>query len=253
MVTAVFPAAGQGRRMMAGMNKVFMELAGMPILIRTLLKFSKCEEIDALVVVVAEDEVTFIKTVLGRVSGLKPYKVVTGGSERQYSVRNGLAAVDPSTEIVLVHDAARPLISNETILKTIAAARTYGGAVAGVPAKNTIKVCDSEGLVQSTPDRNFLWEVQTPQGFRLNVLVEAHQQAEHDNFLGTDEASLVERLGAPVKIVESDYRNIKITTPEDILIAEALIREDVTSKAAGIVSSVLDNVSTELKNRFMRK
>lgn len=253
MVTAIFPAAGQGKRMKAGMNKVFMELAGMPIFIRTLLKFSKCEAIDKLVVVVAPDEVSFISGVLDKVSGLKPYKVVAGGSERQYSVRNGLAAVDPATEIVLVHDAARPMVSHETILKTIETAREIGGAVAGVPAKNTIKICDDDALVQSTPDRNYLWEIQTPQGFRFEVLAEAHQQAENEGFLGTDEASLVERMGSPVKIVESDYKNIKITTPEDILIAEAFLREETTSKAAGIVSSVLDGVSAQLKSRFMKK
>ena len=129
MVTAIFPAAGQGKRMQAGMNKVFMELAGMPIFIRTLLKFSGCDAIDKLIVVVGRDEVDFIKGIIGRVPGLKPYKVVAGGSERQYSVRNGLAAVDPGTEVVLVHDAARPLVSEETILATIEAAKKVGGAV----------------------------------------------------------------------------------------------------------------------------
>ena len=135
MVTAIFPAAGQGKRMQAGMNKVFMELAGMPIFIRTLLKFSGCDAIDKLIVVVGRDEVDFIKGIIGRVPGLKPYKVVAGGSERQYSVRNGLAAVDPETEVVLVHDAARPLVSEETILATIEAAKKVAAAVAGDPAK----------------------------------------------------------------------------------------------------------------------
>ena len=256
MVTAIFPAAGQGKRMQAGMNKVFMELAGMPIFIRTLLKFSGCDAIDKLIVVVGRDEVDFIKGIIGRVPGLKPYKVVAGGSERQYSVRNGLAAVDPETEVVLVHDAARPLVSEETILATIEAAKKVGGAVAGVPAKNTIKVCDDNAMVQSTPDRRFLWEVQTPQGFRLNTLMKAHELAAREDFLGTDEASLVERMGEPVQIVMSDYKNIKITTPEDIVIAEACLRSDMAGRAINTVQEKMNDIvgmANVLKDKFFNK
>lgn len=249
MVTAIFPAAGQGKRMQAGMNKVFMELAGMPIFVRTLLKFSQCSAIDKLVIVVGKDEVEFISDVISRVDGLKPYKVVAGGSERQYSVRNGLLAADSATDVVLVHDAARPLITEDTILATIEAARNIGGAVAGVPAKNTIKICDSNAMVQSTPDRNTLWEVQTPQGFRYDILMKAHELAEKDNFLGTDEASLVERMGSPVKIVMSSYKNIKITTPEDLDIAEAFLQAEnsnITVKNGSDMAGVL-------KEKFLHK
>lgn len=253
MATAIFPAAGHGKRMMAGINKVFMNLAGTPILIHTLKSFSKCSEIDNLVIVASGDDISFIKTILDKVSGLKPYKIVLGGSERQYSVRNGLAAVEPDTDIVLVHDAARPLVSEDIVLRTIAAAKEFGGAVAGVQAKNTIKICDENGFVKYTPDRNTLWEIQTPQAFKLDILVEAHELASRDDFLGTDEASIVERSGHPVKIVEGDYSNIKITTPEDVILAEEFLRERFTSKAAGIVSGVLDSVSEELRNRFVKK
>lgn len=233
MVTVVFPAAGRGKRMQAGMNKAFMDLAGLPILVRTLLKFSACEAVDKLVVVVAEAEVAFVQRILQLVPGLKPWQVTVGGSERQYSVLNGIRCAGTEAEIILVHDAARPLISEETILAVIEAAKEHGGAIAAVPAKNTIKLCNDQHQVVETPDRSKLWEVQTPQGFQREILLRANAQAEQDNFLGTDDASLVERLGEPVYIVESDYRNIKITTPEDILIAEAFLAEDSVAEAMG--------------------
>lgn len=233
MVTVVFPAAGRGKRMQAGMNKAFMDLAGLPILVRTLLKFSACEAVDKLVVVVAKAEVAFVQRILQLVPGLKPWQVTAGGSERQYSVLNGIRCAGTEAEIILVHDAARPLISEETILAVIEAAKEHGGAIAAVPAKNTIKLCNDQHQVVETPDRSKLWEVQTPQGFQREILLRANAQAEQDNFLGTDDASLVERLGEPVYIVESDYRNIKITTPEDILIAEAFLAEDSVAEAMG--------------------
>ena len=228
MVSVIFPAAGKGKRMQAGMNKVFMDLSGMPILVRTLLKFSACEAVDQLVVVVAPAEVEFVEGVLKRLEGLKDYIVVAGGSERQYSVWNGIKAIENTTadDIILVHDAARPLISNQVILDIIKTAKEKGGAIAAVPAKNTIKLCNTSHQVVETPDRSKLWEVQTPQGFRRDILVQANELAEKDGFLGTDDASLVERTGHPVYIVESDYRNIKITTPEDIVIARAFLAEE---------------------------
>ncbi len=228
MVSVIFPAAGKGKRMQAGMNKVFMDLSGMPILVRTLLRFSACEAVDQLVVVVAPAEVEFVEGVLKRLEGLKDYIVVAGGSERQYSVWNGIKAMENASadDIILVHDAARPLVSNQVILDTIKTAREKGGAIAAVPAKNTIKLCNESHQVVETPDRSRLWEVQTPQGFRRDILVQANELAEKDGFLGTDDASLVERTGHPVYIVESDYRNIKITTPEDIVIAKAFLAEE---------------------------
>ena len=228
MVTAIFPAAGKGKRMQAGMNKVLVELEGMPILVRTLARFSRCQAVDRLVVVVAAHEVDFVTDMLtgaDREFGLKPWQVTAGGSERQYSVWNGIQAVQGAADddIILVHDAARPLVSEKTILETIRVAEAKGGAIAAVPAKNTIKLCNAAGEVVETPDRSRLWEVQTPQGFRRDILVKANQQAVAEGFLGTDDASLVERLGRKVHIVESDYRNIKLTTPEDMVIAKAFL------------------------------
>ena len=159
MVTAVFPAAGQGRRMNVGMNKVFLELAGKPILVHTLLRFSASSEIDNLVVVVAEEDVSSIRRLLSHVPGLKPFQVVAGSTERQYSIANGLAVVPEEADIVLVHDAARPLTSVATIDGVVQAARDVGGAVAAVPAKSTIKLVDEDGVVVKTPPRDKVWEV----------------------------------------------------------------------------------------------
>ena len=200
MVTAIFPAAGKGKRMQAGMNKVLVELEGVPILVRTLARFSRCQAVDRLVVVVAAHEVDFVTEMLEKADkkfGLKPWQVTAGGSERQYSVWNGIqAATEPSDDdIILVHDAARPLVSEKTILETIRVAEAKGAAIAAVPAKNTIKLCNASGEVVETPDRSRLWEVQTPQGFRRDILVSANRQAMAEGFLGTDDASLVERLG----------------------------------------------------------
>lgn len=226
MVTAVFPAAGSGRRMKAGMNKVFLELAGKPILVHTLMQFSRSRLIDNFVVVVAAEEVYFIQKLLRGIPGLKPLKVVAGGTERQYSIWNGLKAAPVEADILLVHDAARPLVSLATIDGVILGAREVGGAIAAVPEKNTVKIVGEDGLVQSTLPRKTLWEVQTPQGFRREILFKANEKAEEDGFLGTDDSSLVERLDCPVKVVMSDYRNIKVTTPEDLVVAEALLKEE---------------------------
>ena len=227
MVTAIFPAAGQSRRMKdilkSVTNKNFLELGDSAILIHTLQTFSQSDKIDNLIIAAASDEIETVNEILSQVSDLKPYQVVKGGSERQYSIANALKYVPDDSEIILVHDAARPLISIKTIEEVVEAARIYGGAIAAVPEKNTIKVVDTDKFVVATPPRAHLVSVQTPQGFRREIIMKAYQQAADDNFLGTDDSSLVERLGIKVKIVLSEYRNIKVTTPEDILIAQALI------------------------------
>ncbi|SFT50136.1 2-C-methyl-D-erythritol 4-phosphate cytidylyltransferase [Selenomonas sp. GACV-9] len=249
MVTAVFPAAGQGRRMNVGMNKVFLELAGKPILVHTLLRFSSSAEIDNLVVVVAEEEVSFIRKLLSHVPGLKPFQVVAGSTERQYSIANGLAVVPEESDIVLVHDAARPLTSVATIDGVVKAAREIGGAVAAVPAKSTIKLVDDNGVVVKTPPRDKVWEVQTPQGFRKDLLLEAYRKAKEDGFLGTDDSSLVERLEVPVKVVASDYKNIKVTTPEDLLIAEMFLKDEADG-LRNMVKSTLKKTKDRMKKHL---
>ena len=225
MVTAIFPAAGASRRMGAGTNKIFLELGGESVLIRTLKTFSQSARINFLIVVT--NEVETVTEILNATPNLKPFAVTAGGSERQYSIANGLKLVPNDAEIILVHDAARPLINLETIENVIDAAEKFGGAIAAVPEKNTIKIIDAEGFVKSTPPRAELVAVQTPQGFKKEILMQAYEQAAADNFLGTDDASLVERIGGKIKIVQSSYKNIKITTPEDIQIAETFLKEKI--------------------------
>lgn len=227
MVTALFPAAGSSRRMGGGVNKNFLELAGEPILIRTLKTFSQVERVNFLIVVVAAHEVETVEKLLRGTEGLKSWRVTAGGSERQYSIANGLKLLPDDAEIILVHDAARPLISAQTINGIIDAAEKFGGAIAAVPSKDTIKVVDAEGFVKYTPPRRELISVQTPQGFRREILLRAYNKAAEENFLGTDDSSLVERLGIKIKVVTSDYRNIKVTTPEDIFIAESFLRGEI--------------------------
>lgn len=225
MVTAIFPAAGASRRMELQRNKNFLELCGEKILLRTLKTFSKSARINYLIVVVAEKEVEEVEELLRAEKSLKNWQVVVGGNERQYSVSNGLKFVPEESKIILVHDAARPLIKLEVIEEVINAAEKFGGAIAAVRAKNTIKVIDAENFAVSTPPRNELVEVQTPQGFKKEILLQAYKRAEEENFLGTDDASLVERIGGKIKIIWSDYKNIKITTPEDIKIAETFLQK----------------------------
>ncbi len=223
MVSVIFPAAGAGRRMKADRNKVLLELSGVPILLRTLRRFSAVPAVAELIVVVAKDEIAFVEGMLEKAQGLKPWCVVQGGAERQYSIANGMAHLAADADIVLVHDAARPLVSLAAIEAVIFAAREKGAAIAAVRAKNTIKVVGEDGRVEATPARASLWEVQTPQGFRREILQRAYEKAAQDGFLGTDDASLVERIGEAVFVVESDYGNLKITTPEDLWLAEALL------------------------------
>ena len=224
MVTAIFPAAGASRRMGGGVNKNFLELMGEPILIRTLKTFSQVERVNFLIVVVSAQEVGTVEKLLSAEKNLKPWRVVVGGSERQYSIANGLKLLPDAAQIILVHDAARPLISARIINEVIDVAEKFGGAIAAVPSKDTIKVVDAEGFVRYTPPRRELVSVQTPQGFRREILLRAYAKAEAENFLGTDDASLVERLGAKIKIVTGSYDNIKITTPEDLSVAESFLR-----------------------------
>lgn len=251
MVTAIFPAAGQGKRMNTKVNKIFLQLLGKPVLVHTLLAFSRCEMIDELIICVAPEEVRVVETLLRAVPKLKPWRVVEGGSQRQYSIANALRVLDAETDIVLVHDAARPLIQSEVIENVIETVRMGNSAVTAVPEKNTIKIVDDEKLIQGTPERSTLWSIQTPQGFMKDVIVEAYDKAEEDNFLGTDDASLVERLGLPVKVVEGNYSNIKITTPEDMIVAEAFLRQgvisDVVEKAADFVSGATEFLKKGLK------
>ncbi|MBR2516602.1 2-C-methyl-D-erythritol 4-phosphate cytidylyltransferase [Geobacillus sp. FSL K6-0789] len=222
---AIVLAAGQGKRMNAGMNKQFIELGGEPLIVRTLKVFDRDERCARVVLVVNQAERSRFEQLVVRFRIKKVAAFAEGGEERQHSVYNGLQALE-GRGIVLIHDGARPFIHVRHLHELADAAARYGAAVPAVRVKDTIKKVD--GLfVEQTIDRSSLWAVQTPQAFRLSLIAEAHEAAKREGYLGTDDASLVERLGKPVKIVEGDYRNIKLTTPEDILFAEAILASRV--------------------------
>ncbi|MGV2942253.1 2-C-methyl-D-erythritol 4-phosphate cytidylyltransferase [Mesobacillus sp. LC4] len=220
----IIPAAGQGKRMGAGKNKLLLTLEGVPILIHTLRVFEADAECTGIILAISPNDEQQFKSLLNEYGIHKVSSLVNGGKERQDSVYNGLKAVHSLDGIVLVHDAARPFIKMETIHKLVEAASKDGGAIVAVPVKDTIKKA-MDGTVAETVERSSLWAVQTPQAFRASVLLEAHNKAMREQFIGTDESSLVERIPHPVSIIEGDYDNIKLTTPEDLYFAEAILRK----------------------------
>lgn len=224
MITAIIAAAGQGRRMGSVINKVFLPLLGEPVVAHSVRKLASHSAIHNIVVVSAAEEVEQLSMLLTSLALEKPWQVLPGGSERQYSIAAALkAAGNKGEDVILVHDGARPLVSTATITAIIDAAIRYGAAGTAVPVKDTIKTVDEYGFVTGTPARQTLWAIQTPQAFRADLLHDAYDSAAKDKFLGTDDASLVERMGLKVKLVQGSYDNLKITTPEDLIIAEALL------------------------------
>lgn len=190
---------------------------------RTLSVFQACEAVDEIILVVNQDEIDQASQLVDEHAISKVASVVPGGEIRQDSVRNGLEHISPSAEIVAIHDAARPLVTPDIILASIEAARATGAAIAAVPVVDTIKSSLDNRFVNGTPDRSCLYSVQTPQTFARGVITSAYERAYADSFVGTDDASLVERLGEPVEIVSGSYDNIKVTTPPDLATAEAVL------------------------------
>ncbi|MET3574312.1 2-C-methyl-D-erythritol 4-phosphate cytidylyltransferase [Bhargavaea ullalensis] len=225
--TVMLPAAGSGRRMGAGENKLFLPLGGEPILIRTLRVFEEDPACRGIILAVRPDERERIRKMLVEAGIQKAAAMPDGGEERQDSVRACVRAFieggGDGGSVVMVHDAARPFISRRVIGELAVSAGRHGAAIAAVRAKDTVKQVHG-GIVESTPDRESLWLVQTPQAFRASLLSRAEEQAAADGFLGTDESMLVERLGHPVRIVESTYDNVKMTTKEDLAIGEVLLK-----------------------------
>lgn len=224
-VSAIIVAAGSGSRMKAGRNKQYLYLNGTPILAHTLRAFEKCSSIDEVVLVISsQDEAMCRREVLGPNRFHKVKAIAFGGETRQESMYNGLLRVHPKSEIIVTHDGARPLIHPRTLTQCVEETILHGATVVAVPVKETIKVVNEDLTVVDTPKRAQLWSVQTPQTFVKSLLLEAHQKASQDGFVGTDDAMLVERLGHPVKIVKGYYENIKITTPEDLILAESIFQ-----------------------------
>lgn len=219
---AVILGGGSGRRMESSVNKVFLPLRGIPAIIRSIAPFTAlCA---GAVVVAAEHELHDMRELLRRY-GMDRFvrAVVPGGSERQHSVYNGLKALPEDAECVLIHDGARALVTEDVIRRAMASVEKNGSGIASIPVVDTIKRADDDGLVLETPDRSSLYAMQTPQAFRLPLILRAHERAQADGFLGTDDASLLEHAGMPVYLSPGDRENLKLTTPIDLALAEVIL------------------------------
>ncbi|AHF05872.1 2-C-methyl-D-erythritol 4-phosphate cytidylyltransferase [Desulfitobacterium metallireducens] len=224
-IGVVIPAAGQGKRMGAACNKLFLALAGRPILAHTLALFEASSQVEEIVVVGSEEDLANIRTLIQEYQIKKVSQVTLGGKERQESVFAGVKALNPAIQRVAVHDGARPLLTLEELNRFFTESEEYSAAIMAIPLKDTIKRVDEKGQVLETPPRERLRAVQTPQIFERELLEDAHRQCAIEGFLGTDDASLVEWLGKPVQVLDGMLENIKITTPEDLWIAESILKK----------------------------
>jgi 2-C-methyl-D-erythritol 4-phosphate cytidylyltransferase len=222
-VKALIAAGGRGERIGGILPKQFIEIKKKPVLAYTVEKFEKCELIDEIILVVPEDYMSFCSYNIVDVCDFKKVKrILSGGKERQDSVYKGLLALSKDTDIVLIHDGVRPFISTEKIGKSIEMCKKEKAVILALPVNDTVKRVD-EGYVVTTLDRDKLWIAQTPQTFEYKLILEAYKKAIEDSFIGTDDSSLVERLGFKVRVLEGESQNIKITTQEDLVLAEKII------------------------------
>ena len=226
-VTAIVLAAGAGRRIGGEVAKTYLPIAGRPLVLRTLDRMFAAKTVKQVVLVVAANEMDRCDALLGADPQLRdrPYLLQTGGATRQQSAIRGLERIAAETDVVIIHDGARPFVSAALIDRCVESAAEKGAVVVGLPARDTIKVIGDDRLVRSTPARGSLWAIQTPQVFKKELIVAAHQQAERDGVEVTDDAMVVERLGKPVYVLEGERTNLKITLPEDIWLAEMMVRE----------------------------
>ncbi len=223
-VAAVVPAAGSGSRMETELKKQFLTLAGVPVLGRALRIIEACRSVGSIVIVVGPGDEAHCAAIARELGLSKITAIIPGGKERQDSVYHGLLALSGRTGTVVIHDGARPLLGVKELDGVIKAAREQGAATTAVPVKDTVKLAGKDGFVSRTLPRSRIWLTQTPQAFRYEIILEAHRRARERNFTGTDDAGLVEQLGLPVKLVPGTYENIKLTTPEDLILAEAIIK-----------------------------
>ncbi len=223
-VAALIPAAGRGKRMAEETPKAFISMGGAPLFTYALQKFEVCSQVQEVVLLVPDENAVRRAEEIVRQAGFqKVVRIITGGAERQDSVYRGLKALESQTDIVLIHDGARPFVPVELIRRTVEETRVWKSVVAAIPVRDTIKDIAPDGWVRKTLERQGLWEIQTPQGFMFPLLLEAYERARAEGFYGTDDAALVERLGRPVKVIQGDRLNIKITTREDLILGGAIL------------------------------
>ncbi len=224
-VGLLLTAAGPGNRLGGDIPKGLVEISGLPLVLRALRRFQGIESIASTVVVAPSDHLDTFKGLISKEFPDWPLRVVPGGAERQLSVANGLDTFDDSTELVAIHDAARPFVREESIREVIDAARSIGAATLAARCVDTILVDDGNAMLSATPDRSGLWACQTPQVFALDIVRDAHKRALELGETYTDDATLVHAAGHEVRIVPASGENMKITTPGDLAFAEYLIRE----------------------------
>jgi len=235
-VAAIIPAAGLGTRMGAELPKQFLELDGLPIVIFTLRRLAACAAITDFFISTRADDIVFLQDKVGKAGIGRPARVIHGGDTRQQSVANALAQVDPTTEIVLVHDAVRPFVTPEQIDRVIAEARTRGAAILGIPAIDTVKEVKRASLpadvalISATIPRERIVLAQTPQAFSYSLLRDAFRAAQQDDVTASDESALVERFGHEVFVVLGSERNLKITRPADMDLARFYLDQERKSK-----------------------
>lgn len=222
---AVITAAGSGKRMGSDRKKQFIVLYGKPVIAYTLEKFQNTDEIDDIVLVVSEDDIDFCRSeIVVKYGFSKVREILAGGAERQESVYKGVVAAAKLGEIILIHDGVRPFVKRDEIVKTVEAADEKGAAILAVKVKDSLRSFD--GTESKFVPRENMWLVQTPQSFRRDIIVNAHKKAAEDGFSGTDDAVLAERMGCNIYLVEGSYENIKITTPEDLVFSEAILKKE---------------------------
>lgn len=230
MTSAIIVAAGKGTRMRsaAAVSKQYIEIMGKPVILRTIEKFAESEAVDEIVVVLSkDDEAYFRENIFSKIKSKKTVKIAYGGKERFESSLNGIKATSQDSETILIHDGVRPFVKISEIERVSIRAKETGAAVLAVKAKDTVKLV-SDGIIESTPDRERVYLIQTPQGFSRKLLIAAYEDLlnSKDGFMPTDDASVVERYGARVGVVEGSYENIKITTVSDIAFAEAILKTE---------------------------
>jgi 2-C-methyl-D-erythritol 4-phosphate cytidylyltransferase len=226
MVSAIIVAAGQGKRMRGEQRKQYLSLEGLPILTRTLMVFDGCSAVNQIILVVPEDDIDYCRENILRPTGLtQKILLIAGGRRRQDSVFNGLKTVDENCTVVIIHDGVRPLVPQQRLIACIDGARESGACILGVPAHETLKQTDGSGQIIRTISRDDIWLAQTPQAFRHDLIRKAHEQARKEGYFATDDAALVEKMGATVKMIKGSRTNIKITTREDLEMARWLLEK----------------------------
>ena len=223
--SALILAAGSSTRMGDGVSKQFLSIGGIPVVARTIMQFDRSEFIDEIIVVCKKDEISMYDGFAEKYNLTTPMKVVEGGATRQESARFGSDAVDPKSRYIAIHDAARCLITEEMIARVCHSAfiSRDRGAILAIKATDTVKIADKNAFIDTTPARKLVWQAQTPQVFPLNAYRAAAYVARDEGFEGTDDASLLEHIKFPVKLVEGSRENIKVTEPIDLLLAEAIL------------------------------